>query len=67
LETGSRRLAKMIMPGKAAPYKIEDWWTVVTEGLSVMHEVKLIPAVTMIIGFPGETPDDVMETIEARG
>ena len=64
LETGSRRLAKMIMPGKAAPYKIEDWWTVVTEGLSAMHEVKLIPAVTMIIGLPGETPDDVMETIE---
>ncbi|MFP3483887.1 MAG: radical SAM protein [Caldivirga sp.] len=64
LETGSRRLAKMIMPGKAAPYKIENWWDVVTDALSIMHEIKLIPALTIIVGLPGETADDVNETIE---
>ncbi|BDR92155.1 B12-binding domain-containing radical SAM protein [Vulcanisaeta souniana] len=64
LETGSRRLAKAIMPGKAAPFKIEDWWDVVEEALGVMHDIKLIPALTVIVGLPGETEDDVMETIE---
>ncbi len=64
LETGSRRLAKVIMPGKAAPFKIEDWWDVVEEALGVMHDIKLIPALTVIVGLPGETEDDVMETIE---
>jgi len=64
LETGSRRLAKAIMPGKVAPFKIEDWWDVVEESLGVMHDIRLIPALTVIVGLPGESPDDVMETIE---
>jgi hypothetical protein len=29
-----------------------------------MHELKLIPAVTLIVGLPGEQPDDVVQTIE---
>jgi len=52
LETGSRRLAKIIMPAKAAPFKIEDWWNVVEESMAIMHEVKLIPAITLIVGLP---------------
>ncbi len=64
LETGSRRIAKVIMPGKAAPFKIEDWWDIVEEALSIMHEIHLIPALTIIVGMPGETADDVMETVE---
>jgi radical SAM superfamily enzyme YgiQ (UPF0313 family) len=64
LETGSRRMARIIMPGKASPIKIENWWDVVEGSLAVMHDVKLIPALTVIVGLPGETPDDVMETVE---
>ena len=64
LETGSRRLAKIIMPAKAAPFKIEDWWEVVEESLAIMHDVKLIPALTLIVGLPGEESSDVVETIE---
>lgn len=64
LETGSIRLAKKIMPGKAAPYSIDKWWDVVLESMALMHEVRLIPAITIIVGLPGEEPDDVMQTIE---
>jgi len=64
LETGSVRVAKQIMPGKAAPYKIEQWHEVVEESMAIMHELKLIPAVTLIVGLPGEQPDDVVQTIE---
>ncbi len=64
LETGSRRLAKIIMPAKAAPYRIENWWDVVERAMSIMHEIKLIPALTLIIGLPGETESDIVDTIE---
>ncbi len=64
LETGSVRLARKIMPGKAAPYKIDQWHQIVLETAALMHEVKLIPAITIIVGLPGEQPDDVVETIE---
>ncbi|MEM3997229.1 MAG: radical SAM protein [Pyrobaculum sp.] len=64
LETGSIRLARRIMPGKAAPYKIEQWHEIVVEAAAIMHEIRLIPAITIIVGLPDEQPDDVVETIE---
>ncbi|MEM4776524.1 MAG: radical SAM protein [Pyrobaculum sp.] len=64
LETGSIRLAKKIMPGKTAPYRVEQWHDIVVEAASIMHEVRLIPAITLIVGLPEEQPDDVVETIE---
>jgi len=64
LETGSIRLARRIMPGKAAPYKIEQWHEIVVEAAAIMHEIRLIPAITIIVGLPEEEPEDVLETIE---
>jgi radical SAM superfamily enzyme YgiQ (UPF0313 family) len=64
LETGSVRLARKIMPGKAAPYKIEQWHDIVVEATAIMHEIRLIPAITIIVGLPDEQPEDVVETIE---
>jgi radical SAM superfamily enzyme YgiQ (UPF0313 family) len=64
LETGSIRLARKIMPGKAAPYKIDQWHDIVVEAAAIMHEIRLIPAITLIVGSPDEQPEDVVETIE---
>jgi len=64
IETGSPRLAERIMPGKAAPFSPRDWPEVVKEAFAIMHEAKFIPAATLILGLPGETPDDVLKTIE---
>ncbi len=64
IETGSPRLAKIIMPAKAAPYKAEEWPDIVEEAFAIMHEHNIIPAATFILGFPGEEPDDVIKTIE---
>ncbi len=64
LETGSPNLAKRIMPAKAAPYPAERWPEVVEDSLSVMHENKIIPAVTIILGLPEETADDLVKTAE---
>ena len=64
IETGSPRLAKIIMPAKAAPFKTEEWPDIVEEAFAIMHEHNIIPAATFILGFPEEKPEDVVKTIE---
>ena len=64
IETGSPRLAKIIMPAKSAPYPPERWPEIVEEAFAIMHDYKIIPAATFILNLPGETPDDVIKTVE---
>ncbi|HLG15978.1 MAG TPA: radical SAM protein [Blastocatellia bacterium] len=64
LETGSVRLAKQIMPSKGVPFPIEDWPSVVLEGLRVLNQNNWYPAMTLIVGSPGETDDDVRATLD---
>ena len=64
LETGSVRMAKQIMSSKGVPFSIEDWPSVVLEGLRVLNENNWFPAMTLIVGNPGETDEDVMETLD---
>jgi radical SAM superfamily enzyme YgiQ (UPF0313 family) len=64
LETGSVGMAKRIMPSKGVPFAIEDWPSVVLEGLRVMNENNWFPAMTLIVGNPGETDEDVKATLD---
>jgi hypothetical protein len=64
LETGSVRMAKKIMPGKAVPFSIDDWPSVVLEGLAVLNENNWFPAMTLIVGNPDETDDDIKATLD---
>src|SRR5215467_7801265 len=64
LETGSVRVARMIMPSKGVPFAIEDWPSVVLEGLAIMNRNNWFPAMTLIVGNPGETDEDVKETLD---
>lgn len=64
LETGSVRMAKKIMPGKGVPFAIEDWPSVVLEGLRVLNANNWFPAMTLIVGNPDETDDDMKETLD---
>lgn len=64
LETGSVRLAKKIMPSKGVPFSIDDWPSVVAEGLRVMNQNNWYPMMTLIIGNPGETDEDVKATLD---
>jgi len=64
IETGSPELAKKIMPAKAHPFKPEDWPDVVRQGMGLMHDNKMIPACTLIVGVPEETEEDLIKTIE---
>jgi hypothetical protein len=64
LETGSVRMAKQIMASKGVPFQIEDWSSVVLEGLRVLNENNWFPAMTLIVGNPGETDEDVEATLD---
>ncbi len=64
IETGSVNLAKKIMKNKAKPFEIERWKEIVIEAFGIMHDNSMIPAGTLIVGIPGETSDDIYETIE---
>jgi hypothetical protein len=64
LETGSVRMAKKIMASKGVPFSIDDWPSVVLEGLRVLNENNWFPAMTLIVGNPEETDEDNMATLD---
>ena len=64
LETGSVRMARRIMPSKGVPFSIDDWPSIVLEGLRVANQNNWFPMMTLMVGNPGETDQDVMETLD---
>jgi radical SAM superfamily enzyme YgiQ (UPF0313 family) len=64
METGSVRMGKAIMPSKGVPFSIEDWPSVIVRGLEILNKNNWFPAMTLIVGNPGETDDDVKATID---
>jgi tRNA A37 methylthiotransferase MiaB len=64
LETGSVKMAKKVMPGKGVPFSVDDWQSVVIEGLRVLNENNWFPAMTLIVGNPDEDDEDVKATID---
>ena len=63
-ETGSVRMAKQIMPSKGVPFSIEDWPSVILEGLRVANENNWFPVMTLMVGNPGETDEDSRATLD---
>lgn len=64
IETGSARLIAKHMRGKALPSPPEMWREIVTEAFGILDDNHWFNATTLINGLPGETRDDVIESIE---
>ncbi len=64
IETGSVRIAKKIMAGKALPFDVKHWPDVVLEGLAVLNKHNWFPVCTLIVGSPDETDEDSMATLD---
>jgi radical SAM superfamily enzyme YgiQ (UPF0313 family) len=64
LETGSVRLFKQYMKGKAYPFRPEQWPDVVLKGMDVMNKHNWFPMCTFIVGLPGETREDTKESLD---
>ena len=64
IETGSPRIAKKIMAGKALPFDIKDWPHIVLTGLEILNKNNWFPVCTLIVGSPDETDDDSKATLD---
>jgi len=64
IETGSPEMAKKIMPAKAHPFNADNWHDLVVDGMGLMHDNKLVPACTLIMGLPEEQEEDILKTID---
>jgi radical SAM superfamily enzyme YgiQ (UPF0313 family) len=64
IETGSVRVARRIMAGKALPFDIADWPHIVLNGLEILNRNNWFPVCTLIVGSPDETDDDSRATLD---
>jgi radical SAM superfamily enzyme YgiQ (UPF0313 family) len=64
IESGSPRIIKKHMNGKAYPFKADQWPDVVRDGFKVCHENHFINSGTLILGLPDEQPEDIQMTID---
>jgi len=63
LETASGELLAKYMRNKMLPFSPSEWSKVVLEGTRTFNENYWFPAYTLIMGLPGETDDDVWDTV----
>ncbi len=64
IETGSPSLAKAVLNRKAAPFSQEEWPDLVVRGTETFNRNHWFPAFTLILGLPGETPEDAWQTVD---
>jgi len=57
-------MAKKVMPSKGIPFPIEDWPSVVLRGLEILNRNNWFPMLTLMVGNPGETDENVKETLD---
>ena len=64
IETGSIRIMKKYMRGKIWPYPIERYHEINVQGTGILNDNGWRPMATIITGWPDETPDDTVQTLE---
>ena len=64
IETGSARLMRKHMKGKALPFSVDDWSDLVLRGVGTMNDNDWWPLCTIMTGQPDETEDDVRATLD---
>jgi radical SAM superfamily enzyme YgiQ (UPF0313 family) len=63
IETGSVKLMKKYMKGKALPYKVDNWPELVVEAVGRLNDYDWWPLCTIMTGQPEETEEDVIATL----
>lgn len=64
VETGSVKLMRKYMKGKALPYKVDNWPEIVVQAIGNFNDHDWYPLGTLLTGLPNETEDDTIATLE---
>ncbi len=62
METASPYLIERHMRNKVKPFSPEEWPQVILEGTYAFNSNYWFPAYTLVLGLPGETEEDALET-----
>jgi len=64
IETGSPKVSREVLHRKAAPFSAEEWPDIVVQATEILTRNYWFPAYTIILGLPGETPEDAWMTVD---
>lgn len=62
IESANGHLLGRHSPGKFAPFQADDWESMVLDAAERITRNGFFPVFSVILGLPGETPDDVVRT-----
>ncbi|MCK5000797.1 MAG: B12-binding domain-containing radical SAM protein [Anaerohalosphaera sp.] len=64
VESANGQLVAENCRGKVSPYQPDEWEDIVREVVDKMSRTGFFSVISLILGLPGETPDDVERTME---